>query len=951
MSDWDRIEKDERLRLALSAAGLGTWDMDLVNNRRHWSDETVAMHGIKRGWKSDEHIELTDEIMHPEDRLRLRDLHAELFAGRDDYLFEYRTNFPGVPQRWIHARGKVLTRTPEGPTRIVGVTVEITKRKQVEQQQQYNEAQFRILADSLPQLVWIADPRGEVTYYNARRLAYFANDHANENKLQWQPFIYPDHLRETTRTWAKSMRNKRDYEMEHLLKMADGSFRWHLSRATPVKAQDGTVVAWFGTATDIERLKQAEIRIQTGVERLQVATEAAAMFAWEHNLKSGTMAWAENAAEVIGCSPDELGTSVDGGDFFVAPEDRERMKIEFSHFLKAGADRFHMEFRGIHRDGNRLYWRTAGKFIRDAQGKPERAVGVTQNVTRHVEAAAQVKLLDERLAAAEEGSGALVYDYNVIEDSMWRSNSLTRVLGWDVKDIAPDLRSWRNRMHPHDAAKLAAAEAERRRDGHNSYTIEYRIRHKNGSYVWVMDTGRSYRDNDGRVIRQAGTIIDITARKKAQYAQLRMASLIELSFEPILVWHPKHGILEWNKGAEILYGYGREEAIGRRPLELLKTQFNTNAPDMVENLGTLTNWTGELQNTSQDGDVIIVESRYQLIDFDGDVVILETNRDVRASKRADASMARMAAVAAASHDALYGVSLNGIVEAWNPGAENLLGYSEKEALGLHITTLAHPSRHEEQMQALERLKLGETIKPFDTIRKTKDGHLIDVSIAMSPVIASDGTVTAISVALHDIRERKEWDKRQRLMNRELAHRVKNSFAILQAILRSTLRASPDPQHFARAFSGRLQSMAAAHDVLTENDWRGAELGALVRHQLSYFVAGQRILLTGGIINLPAEQAAPLSLILNELATNAVKYGALSSPQGRIDIGWRIVTDEKERALIEFNWIEAGGPVIHTTGPRGFGSILIERSLAGANVSLQFPPEGMRFQLTWPAAEI
>ena len=768
--------------------------------------------------------------------------------------------------------------------------------------------------------------------------------------MQWQPFIHPDDLRETTRIWAKSMRNGRDYEMEHRLQMADGSFRWHLSRATPVAGQNGAVVAWFGTATDIERLKQAEIRIQTGVERLQVATEAAAMFAWEQNFKDDTMAWADNAAEVIGCSPEELGSSRDGGNFFVAPEDRKRINDEFSHFLLAGRDRFEMEFRGIPRNGRKIFWRTAGKFIRGANGKPERAVGVTQNVTRHAEAAAQLKLLDERLAAAEEGAGALVYDYNVVEDFMWRSNSLTRILGWDGNDIGADLQSWRNLMHPNDAAKLAAADIERQLDGDDHYAMEYRIRHKNGHYVWVMDTGRAYRDNDGKVIRQAGTTIDITARKKSEYAQLRMANLIDLSFEPILVWHPEQGILEWNRGAEMLYGYSRHEVIGRNPLELLKTRFTAAIPDIVDHLRSSPSWTGEIQNTNRAGEVIVVESRYQLIDIDGDAVILETSRDIRESKRADASMARMAAVAAASHDALYGVSLDGLVEAWNPGAENLLGYSEKEALGLHITKLADPNQHAEQLQALERLKRGETIKPFDTMRKTKDGRLIDVSIAMSPVVASDGTVTAISVALHDISERKEWDKRQRLMNRELAHRVKNSFAILQAILRSTVRASPDPQQFAKAFSGRLHSMAAAHDVLTENDWRGAELGALVRHQLSYFVAGQRILVTGGIVNLPAEQAAPLSLILNELATNAVKYGALSTPLGRIDIGWRITTDEQARAVIELTWVESGGPLIHAPGPRGFGSTLIERSLAGADVSMQYPPEGLKFRLSWPIAE-
>lgn len=945
----DAAEKHERLRLALNATGLGTWDMDLVNNRRNWSDETLAMHGLKRkdgeGW--DQHIDLTDQIMHPEDRMRLADLHAEMRNGRDDYAFEYRTTLPDGTERWIYARGKVLTRDKNGPTRIVGVSADVTQRKQQQIQQDYNEAQFRVLADSLPQLVWIADAQGRVTYYNARRQVYFQNDQLDAGNRQWQPLLHADDLAHTMEAWQKAMERGDEYEAGHRLKMADGNFRWHLSRATPVRGKNGAVVSWFGTATDIEGLKQAEFHIQAGVERLQIATKAASMFSWEMNFKTETMTWADNAAEVIGCATDELGTTPGSGNFFVHGDDRARINAEFENFWKSGADRFEMDFRGQPRNGQPVFWRTAGKFIRNEMGEPERAVGVTQDVTRHIEAAAQVKLLDERLAAAEEGSGALVYDYNVIENKMWRSNNLTRILGWNGNELGSDLQSWRSLMHPDDVAKLQSVDLESMVDGSDHYAMEYRIRHKDGHYVWMMDTGRTYRESTGKITRQAGTTIDITSRKLSERAQQRMASLIELSFEPILVWHTDRGILEWNRGAEILYGFSREQALSQQPQQLLKTRYPLGISDIMERLRDSPSWTGEIENTARNGNLVVVESRYQLIDLDGESVVLETNRDIRESKRADANLARMAAVAAASHDALYGASLDGIIEAWNPGAQHLLGYSEAEALGQHVSMLADPSHHDEQLRFLERVSRGETITPFDTVRRTKDGRLIDVSMAMSPVFRPDGKVSAASVALHDIGERKEWDKRQRLMNRELAHRVKNSFAILQAIMRSTLKTSPDPQQFATAFSGRLHSMAAAHDVLTENDWRGAELGALLRHQLSHYVTGQRIHLTGDVVNLAAEHAAPLSLIFNELATNAVKYGALSTPQGRINISWQIKSTPEQGRIIELNWVETGGPLITSTGKRGFGSTLIERSFAGADVHMRFQPEGLTCTLSWP----
>ncbi len=950
MNEQDVVERDERLRLALSAAGLGTWDMDIVNNLRHWSDETMAMHGFKREGGSHEPVLLTDELMLPEDRARLVLLHDELRAGRDDYAFDYRTRWPDGQLRWIHARGRVVGRNLKGPTRIVGVSLDITLQKQMDHEKHYNELQFRMLADALPQLVWIANAEGHVTYYNARRLSYFNDGNTDPLQPRWQPLIHPEDLPQTARTWITAMQDGREYEMEHRLHMADGTYRWHLSRATAVSAQNEKVAAWFGTATDIERLKQAESNIQTGVERLHVATEAGAMFAWDINFKTGKMGWADNAADVIGCPLEELGQTVADANFFVWGEDRERVKAEFNQIWQSGADRFELEFRGTPREGKQVYWRSTGKIFRGANGTPERAVGVTQDITRHIEAAAQVKLLDERLSVAEEGAGALVYDYDAIQNTIWRSKSLTRILGWRMDEVQPGLQAWRNMMHPDDAARLEATDFETLLDGDDHYTLEYRIRHKDGRYLYMLDVGRVYRDGSGKILRHAGTTIDISARKLSERAQHRLASLIELSFEPILVWHPEHGILDWNRGAELLYGFNSSEAKGHKPQDLLKTELPLGISDLIEQLRKTPTWTGEVHNKARDGQLIVVESRYQLIEIDGETVVLETNRDIRERKRANAHLAHIAAVAAASHDALYGCTLNGVIETWNPSAERLLGYSEAEVLGRNISLLARPNQHVEQIQCIERVKAGEIVKPFDTLCQSKYGRLIDVSIAMSPVIASDGSVIAVSVALHDIGERKEWDKRQRLMNRELAHRVKNSFAILQAILRSTLKTTPDPQEFATAFSGRLYSMAAAHDVLTANDWRGAELGALLRHQLSHYVSGQRIHLTGGIVNLVAEHAAPLSLIFNELATNAVKYGALTSPQGRIDIEWQIKPSADHSGIIELRWTERGGPVITTVGPKGFGSILIERSFAAAEVVMKFPPEGLICTLSWPIGE-
>jgi PAS domain S-box-containing protein len=805
---------------------------------------------------------------------------------------------------------------------------------------------FRTLANSMPQLVWIADAKGQLTYFNERRSAYFGSS-SSKSGAGWEPIVHPEDLEATIGAWFQAQKFIDNYEMEHRLRMADGTYLWHISRAFPMKAGEGAILAWFGTATDIDRLKRSEAELQAAEERLRLATQAADMFAWEVDLKTGEMKWASNAADIIGCPTDMLSNRPESGNFFVAPRDRERLTHEFNKALSAGSSVFSLQFSGVPKDGETTHWRAFGKFLRSRDGKPVRAVGITQNVSMQKKSDAALEAFADRLAAAEDGAGALVYDWDVKTGIVWRSGGMTRLLGWEQGEIAPTAEAWANIMHPDDQGRLHEMSEETAFSPSGHSVNEYRVQHKDGRYIWVLDSGRVFRDNRGKIVRIAGTTIDITMKRKAEESQRRTASLVDLSFEPIFVWHAEHGIQEWNKGAEHLYGYTREEALGRRTHELLGTNHPQGLNQFLMQLKRDKNWSGELLHRAKDGRPITVESRHQLIETGDDEFILETNRDVAERKKADAQMARLAAVAAASHDALFGANLEGVIEAWNPGAEALLGYTEAEALGMRHAKLVLPSRKKEQQDIFAKVQAGQTVPPSDTQLLHKNGHFVNVSRAMTPVMSRDGTVIGISIAAHDIGDRLEWEERQMLMNRELAHRVKNSFAVLQAILRSTLKSSPDPAQFAQAFSGRLQSLSAAHDVLSANDWRGAELGALLRHQLSVYLSGQRIILTGAPVNLTAEYTAPVSLIVNELATNALKYGALSVPHGIIAVSWRVDDGDKNASMLNLEWREQGGPPASQPQHHGFGTTLIQRSLAEAQVDVEYLAEGLVCRVSWP----
>lgn len=303
---------------------------------------------------------------------------------------------------------------------------------------------------------------------------------------------------------------------------------------------------------------------------------------------------------------------------------------------------------------------------------------------------------------------------------------------------------------------------------------------------------------------------------------------------------------------------------------------------------------------------------------------------------------RRAVAASISQDALLIVGPDGQIASWNRAAERLFGYAAAEAIGQNIAMLLGPDNQAEQLEFLSRVCAGETLGPEDTKRLHKNGTLIDVCISAAPIKSRDGSINSVSVAMQDISRRKEWEARQKSMTRELTHRVKNLFTVLQSILHSTLKTSPHPQDFAKVFSSRLHSLAAAQDVLTANDWRGIELGELARHQLAAYdkLDNVKLQITGPEVYLAARYATPFGLIFNELAANAHEHGAWTKPAGKVKLDWRVEHSPDADSKLHVTWQERGGPKPSSHRPPGLGVVLIEKSLAGAQVANTYEALGL-----------
>jgi PAS domain S-box-containing protein len=544
----------------------------------------------------------------------------------------------------------------------------------------------------------------------------------------------------------------------------------------------------------------------------------------------------------------------------------------------------------------------------------------------------------------------------------------------------------------------------------------------------------------------------------------RLVDLLALSYEPMLAWRLDGAIELWNAGAERLYGYGTDEAVGRSSHSLLKTKFPIAFIDLRSQLLNHGHWSGELRHVCSDGHEVIVDSRMQLL---GDHTVLEVNRDVTevkaliarqaalvrdlsdaaakfeaifnqsgifagimdlhgyvrdvnklavewcgytreqvldklfwetpwwrgsqemqarirfatqqaasgvafreelrywvadgserivdfamhpirdpsgtvvllhptglditerkqfeaALRESEQQLRSLASIVQSSDDAIVSKNLDGVIISWNHGAERIFGYAADEAVGQPITIVIPQDRRDEERTILARIRRGERIDHFETVRQRKDGKQIVISLTVSPVKDAEGTIVGASKIARDITEQKRDQEQIATLAREAEHRSKNLLA--NALATVKLSQADTTAGLKQAIEGRLRALSNVHSLFVETRWVGAELSKIARQELSpYFQAGEKrhVAIEGPEVLLAPNTAQAIAVILHELATNAAKYGALSVPAGRIDLKWSQEAD----ARLVLRWSETDGPVIQSPPQRqGFGGRIIEQMI-------------------------
>ena len=562
---------------------------------------------------------------------------------------------------------------------------------------------------------------------------------------------------------------------------------------------------------------------------------------------------------------------------------------------------------------------------------------------------------------------------------IWISGPDTRATYFNQRWLAFTGRSvevelgdgWIEDVHPGDRARCA--ETYRAAFGtRNDYAQEYRLRRADGAWRWVLNSGSPRFTRHGAFLGYVGSVIDITERRQTEQAlresEQRYRTLLERANDAIFVFTVEADgrpgrYLEVNEVACRRLGFTREELLAMTPEAVVDTgqvsyvDALKAAMDALEDAGSIV---VERVHVAKDGRRIPVEVSATLLDLQGKPTVIAIARDITERKQAEEALReseeRLRFTLEAAHVGTWHWDMASGRVQWSDNLEAIHGLPPGSFGGDFESFLddVHPDDRAQVMAAIQGAAGAPGAAGHYHIEyrlPQRDGGERWVEGKGRTFYDAAGRPVRMAGVCMDVTERKRAERTSQILLHELQHRVKNTLAVVQSLALQTARNVGSLADFPEAFQGRLNGLAQAHDLLAKTRWTGAELRDLLLAELAPWSEPQseRLRLSGPSVILAPRPALALGMVFHELATNAVKYGALSSEAGHIEVGWQIEPSPPADRLTLI-WAERGGPKARPPERRGFGTELIERSIAlelSGEATLEFDPPGLRCTVRFP----
>lgn len=677
----------------------------------------------------------------------------------------------------------------------------------------------------------------------------------------------------------------------------------------------------------------------------QRAMSVAKIVVYSCDVETGLALRSENSMEVLGIS--SSGPTQHQSEC-ICPEDRSYFENAFKS-ITPQAPQFEIEYRFSHAVTGvrfRVLDRGEGEF--DETGELLRVHGAIVDISGRISAENEIREAARLSSVAFEAARMGAWHLDVIANRLTCSDELLTLLGIDRRQFDGTPHAIEGAIHPEDV-ELWRKVHERALTSGGKMELEFRVLLPRVNLRWFLSRGEILRRSDGTAIEIHGVMIDITERRAAEEAAALLAAIVAASQDAIISKDLNGIVTHWNRSAERLLGYSAEEMIGQ-PISRIIPPDSTGEELRILSAIRSGEFIAPYESIllRKDGSRLDVSLTVSPIRnaaghvTGGSTIVRDNTERRRHSEMLQQNEERLRLALRSAHAGAWDYDALRKEFHWSPemfilyGLDAANGVPRREHL---IAQIAPSHRHRVRAELVKALAEGGSFTlEFPIVRP--DGSEIWTAVVGDVIKDAAGRTVSARGIDQDITERKNWDKHQAMLLRELSHRVKNTLAVIQAMTRQTLRASSDPKSFAEAFEGRIRSLASSHILLTEANWSGAKLADVIRNQLGAMVddVANRLALRGPNVVLPAETATQLGLVLHELGTNAVKYGALSTPAGKIAIVWTA-----SRGKLCLTWRERGGPRIDTPPTHeGFGTALIVSS--AGKVTRRFDPAGLTCKL-------